>query len=145
MLIIHAKIARIMCPLKSATMYCFYDKSRIIKVSGYTFRASNSVNKLCPPHINWGHLIKKRICSHRSKFFPLRVDPISEHRPPGMQTGSHENCLILKTWRNPYALKAISSLQSEEGKNKLVPKVHLSADPPGKPFITRIGQDGWMT
>ena len=70
----------------------------------------------CASHINWGHLIKKRICSHRSKFFPLRVDPISVHRPPGMQTGSHENCLSLKTWRNPYTLKAISSLQSEEEK-----------------------------
>ena len=26
-------------------------------------------------NINGGHLIKKRICSNRSKFFPLREDP----------------------------------------------------------------------
>ena len=28
--------------------------------------------------INGNELLKKRICSHRSKFFPLRVDPILE-------------------------------------------------------------------
>ena len=27
-------------------------------------------------HLISGQLLKKRICSHRSKFFPLRVDPI---------------------------------------------------------------------
>ena len=30
----------------------------------------------CGPHINWYHLMKERICSHHSKFFSLRVDPI---------------------------------------------------------------------
>ena len=29
-------------------------------------------------HINWGQLIKERICSSESKFFLLRVDPFSE-------------------------------------------------------------------
>ena len=36
-------------------------------------------------------LLKKRICSHRSKFFPLRVDCILVRlRCPGKQTGSQE-------------------------------------------------------
>ena len=30
------------------------------------------------PHINLGNFIKERICSHWSKFFPLRVDPFWE-------------------------------------------------------------------
>ena len=42
-----------------------------IKVNGYTFRGSNSVIFIIASHNNWGHLIKERICSHWSKFFPL--------------------------------------------------------------------------
>ena len=33
---------------------------------------------------NWGLLLKKRICSSGSKFFPLRVDPLNI-------TGKHED------------------------------------------------------
>ena len=45
-------------------------------------------------------LLKKRICSSRSKFFSPRVDPIlGRLRPPSKQTGRLENCLPLKTWR----------------------------------------------
>ena len=63
------------------------------------FRGSNSVFLILASHINWGHLIKERICSHGSKFFPLRVDPfLGRLCPPGKQTGSHKNCLPLKTW-----------------------------------------------
>ena len=48
----------------------------------------------------FGYLIMERICSHWSKFIPLRVDPIfGRLLPPGKQTGSHENCLPLKTWQ----------------------------------------------
>ena len=40
-----------------------------------------------------GSTLKERICSCRSKFFPLRVDPILEGLPlPGKQTGSHKSC-----------------------------------------------------
>ena len=42
-----------------------------------------------------GKLLKKRICSSRSKFFPLRVDPILEwiiH--PGKQSKSHKPCFF---------------------------------------------------
>ena len=68
-----------------------------VKVNGYTFKGSNSVIFIVASHINGGHLIKVKICSHRSKFFPLRVDPILGRLcPPGKQTGSHENCLPLK-------------------------------------------------
>ena len=68
------------------------------KVNGYTFRGSNSVIFIVASHINWGHIIKERLCSHWSKFIPLRVDPILGRLcPSGKQTGSHENCLPLKT------------------------------------------------
>ena len=66
----------------------------------YTFWGGNLVVFIVASHINWAHLIKERICSNRSKFFPLRVGPIFRRlRPPGKQTGSHENCPPLKTWR----------------------------------------------
>ena len=71
-----------------------------LKVNEFTFRKSNSVIFIVSSQINWAHLIKERICSHRIKFFPIRADPIlGELRPPGKQRGSHENCLPLKTWR----------------------------------------------
>ena len=70
-----------------------------LKVTGYTFRGSNSVIFIIASYINWGQLINERICSHRSKFFPLRVDPfMGRPRPPEKETGSHENFLLLKTW-----------------------------------------------
>ena len=54
--------------------------------------------------------MKERILSHRSKFFPLRVDLFfGKLRRPSKQTRSHENCLPLKTWKkmklNPKNLK----------------------------------------
>ena len=43
--------------------------------------------RCCLPH-NWGHLIKERICSLWSKFFPLRVYPmLGRLRPPGGRSG----------------------------------------------------------
>ena len=46
---------------------------------------------------NCGQLLKERICSHWSKFFPLRVDSIlGRLHLPGKQTGSLANCLPLK-------------------------------------------------
>ena len=82
----------------------------ILNMNGYTFRGSNSVIFIVASHINWGHLLKERICSHWSKFFPLRVDPILERLHPACkQTGSLKNCLPLKTCRKkmevyPYTL-----------------------------------------
>ena len=49
---------------------------RFFKVNGYTIRGSNSVILIVVSHINWDHLLKERICSSGSKFFPKRVDPI---------------------------------------------------------------------
>ena len=72
-------------------------------MSSYTFRRRNSVIFIVASNVNWGHLIKERICSHWSKFFALRVDPILG-RLSGKQTGSHENCLPLKTWRKKMAV-----------------------------------------
>ena len=43
-----------------------------------------------------GLLLKERICSPRSKFFPLRADPILKGlHCPEKQTGSHKNCFPL--------------------------------------------------
>ena len=70
-----------------------------LKVNRYTFRGNNSIIFIAASHINWGHLIKERICSHWSKFILLRENPILERRhPPDKQIGSHKNCLPLKTW-----------------------------------------------
>ena len=63
-------------------------------------------------HLIRGQLLEKRICSLRSKFFPLRVDTIlKEVHCPGKETGSHKNCLPLKNGRLfmvvcPYTLKS---------------------------------------
>ena len=60
--------------------------------------------------MNLGHLIKERICSHQSKFFPLRVDLIfGSLFPPGKQTGSQENCLPLEDGGVPIHLKSYQS------------------------------------
>ena len=77
-----------------------FHTNNLINMNGYTFRGSNSVIFIVASHINWGHLTKERICSHRSTFFSLREDPILGRLClPNGQKGSHENCLPLKTWR----------------------------------------------
>ena len=50
----------------------------IIKVNGYAVKRSNSAILILPPFFNGDLFLKKRICSHRSKFFSLRTDPIWE-------------------------------------------------------------------
>ena len=62
----------------------------IFKVTGYTFRESNSVIFIFASLLNRGLLLKIRICSCRSKFFPLRVDLFSEgFFRSGKQRGTH--------------------------------------------------------
>ena len=82
-----------------------------IKVNGYTFRGSNSfILFFFASHLFRGQHLKERICSPRSKFFPLRVDPILKGlHCPGKQTGSHKSRLPLQKWRKkmevyPYTL-----------------------------------------
>ena len=61
------------------------------------FRGSNSFFFISAFHLIRSLLLKKRICSPRSKLFPLRVESISEgFRYPGRETGSHKNCVPLK-------------------------------------------------
>ena len=63
----------------------------MLKMDGYTFRGSNYVIFIFASHLIRDQLLKKRICSHGSKFFPLRVDSIlGKLRPPDEQTGSQE-------------------------------------------------------
>ena len=69
-----------------------------LMVIGYTFRGSNSFIFIFASHLNGGQLLKKRICSPRSKFFSLRVDPVLKGlHCPVKQIGSKKNCLPLKT------------------------------------------------
>ena len=49
-----------------------------LKVNGYTVRGSNSVSFSFACLGNGGQLLKERICSLRSKFFPLLVDHLLE-------------------------------------------------------------------
>ena len=46
----------------------------VIKVNGYTFGGSNSVVSSFDFNLDGGQLLMERICSCRSKFFPLTVD-----------------------------------------------------------------------
>ena len=56
-------------------------------------KGSNSVIFIFVSIFNMGQLLKEMICSLRSKFFPLGVDPILEELCcPGNQTSSHESC-----------------------------------------------------
>ena len=65
--------------------------------NGYTFRGSNSDILIVASLPGGAQLLKQRICSSRSKFFPLRVESILElPHSPGKQTGSHKSCFPLK-------------------------------------------------
>ena len=61
-----------------------------VKINGYTFRGSDSAISIFASLLNIGQLLKERICFCRSKFFPLRVDPITHwFNSPGKQEGSY--------------------------------------------------------
>ena len=68
-----------------------------VKVHGY-FPISGEATLIFifASHLISGQLLKKRICSPRSKFFPLREDPIlTGLNCPGKQTGSPKSCFPL--------------------------------------------------
>ena len=71
-------------------------------------------------HLIRGQLLKKRMCSRRSKFFPLTVDSILKGLYcPGWQTGCHKNCLPWKNvdflwWCNPTHLDKWIHLQKKK-------------------------------
>ena len=46
------------------------------EVKGYYFRRDNFSILSFVPFVNGSQLLKKRICSYRSKFFSSRVDPL---------------------------------------------------------------------
>ena len=81
-----------------------------IKVNGYTFRGSHSFIYIFASHFIRDQFLKKTICSYGSKLFSLRLDPILKvlHRLE-KQTGSHKNCLPLKTWRKKMHVYLYSS------------------------------------
>ena len=46
------------------------------QVNGFTFRGKHCVIFILPPLSMGGQLLKERICSYWSKFFPVRLDAI---------------------------------------------------------------------
>ena len=74
-------------------------------MNGYTFRGSNYVF-IFASVLNGGQFLLGRICSYRSKFFPVRVDPILEGPCcPGKHTGSHKSCRLLISGKHTVKLK----------------------------------------
>ena len=59
-------------------------------MNGCNFRGNYSAIIIFASFVNGGQLLKERICSHRSKFFPLRVDQLLELCSVGKQTEIHE-------------------------------------------------------
>ena len=54
-----------------------------LKMCGYTIMESSSTHLFLQPISMWVQLVKERICTFRSKFFSLKVDPIWEDSFPG--------------------------------------------------------------
>ena len=69
----------------------------LLKVNGYTLSESNSVIFILGLLLNRDQFLKQRICSSRSKFYPLRVDLILESfRSVGKLAGSRERFCPVK-------------------------------------------------
>ena len=62
------------------------------KVNGYSFRVSNPAIFSFAFLLNGNRLLKGRICSCRSKFFPLSVDPVLEGSRSPVKQMDHRNC-----------------------------------------------------
>ena len=76
-------------------------------------KRSNSVILTIASLVNGSQLFKERICSCRSKFFPVRVDTFSEgFQHSGKQTGSHKGFLFF--------------LKRNDGKKMVVHSCHHS-------------------
>ena len=43
-----------------------------LRLHGFSFKGSNSTSFAFTSHLNWSQLLNERICSHWSKFFPLK-------------------------------------------------------------------------
>ena len=83
-------------------------------MNGYTFKGSNCYIFIFASLLNTGQLLKERICSPRSKFFPLRVDHILE----GLG-------------------RASSSREAEKKSQKLFPFVEMAEKYGGSPIHLR--------
>ena len=70
---------------------------KIFKVNAYTFRGSDSAIFIFASLFKGWQLLKERIFSYRRRFFPLRVDLLSDRfHDPGKQKGSHNSCFLVK-------------------------------------------------
>ena len=65
-------------------IYKYVDYGQVIGYL-YSFRGYNSASFLFAILLNGNQILKERICSSRSKFFPLRVDSLLEGlHPPAL-------------------------------------------------------------
>ena len=72
----------------------------VFKVKRYTFRGNNFVSFFYL-FLKQDQLPRERICSCRSKFFPLRVDPfLVGFYQPEKPTASPKGCSPLQKWQN---------------------------------------------
>ena len=62
-------------------------------VNEHFFRGSNCVIDIFASIFSGGQLLKERICSSRSKFFYLKVDPFEGFHHQQKQMGIHKSCL----------------------------------------------------
>ena len=96
-----------------------------VKVNGSAFRGSNSAIFILASIFNVGQLIKERICSTRSKFFPLRVDLIFKRlQPPGWkQKVGNKICFLCKNYRKKHG-GALIHLNHSLGVKMLILKLY---------------------
>ena len=85
----------------SSPLYCIVkhicSNFKTIKANGYTFRGSNSVFYCCLPY-KFGSSHKGKNLLHMEQILSFKSRPLLRGlRPPGKQTGRHENCFPLKT------------------------------------------------
>ena len=66
--------------------------------------------------LNEGYHLKERICSRRSKFFPLRIDLFLEgFRSAGKQTGRHKSCSFCKNSGKTWSYSQLSKVVGVTG------------------------------
>ena len=68
-------------------------------ITEYIFRKCNSTNVIFDALLNESNALLERICSPRSKLFPLRVDSV-RHGPAGLKHLTWLNSLVLPMFSN---------------------------------------------
>ena len=93
------ELAQFRMKTKLKISYLWHLKSNTFEVNGTLSGAATLSSSSCFQYKFGSSLIGKTLLPSE-QILSLRVDPISARvRPPGKQTGSHENYFPLKTWR----------------------------------------------